>query len=79
MKNASFSNAMAYSVDEVVGLTKISRATLYQKMKSGNLRFKKLGRRTLVLHDDLTSFLKSLDDGNMRPTAQTQSAISKKH
>lgn len=68
MKNAGISQtipqAMAYSIDEVVRLTKISRASIYEEMKSGKLPFKKFRKRTLVLHDDLTGFLNSLDAGN---------------
>lgn len=50
----------AYSVDEVVTLTGISRTAIFGDMKSGLLHRTKRGRRTLILADDLAHYLAAL-------------------
>lgn len=55
---------IAYSVDEVVELTGIGRTRLYETIAAGDLRTKKLGRRTLILTADLLAWLNSLPDGD---------------
>lgn len=54
---------IAYSIDEVVELTGIGRTRLYEVIAAGDLRTKKLGRRTLVLASDLGTWINSLPDG----------------
>jgi hypothetical protein len=51
---------MAYSVGEAVIATGLSRSSLYVAMKTGALRVRKWGRRTVILHDDLLDFLNNL-------------------
>jgi excisionase family DNA binding protein len=51
---------VAYSVPEAAFACGVSRSSLYLFIRSGTLRTKKCGRRTLILHDDLVEFLKAL-------------------
>jgi excisionase family DNA binding protein len=55
---------IAYSIGEVVDLTGIGRTRLYEVIAAGELRTKKLGRRTLILAADLSAWLNSLPDGD---------------
>jgi hypothetical protein len=55
---------LAYSVKQAVDAAPISRSALYLAMRSGELRFKKRGRRTFILADDLRQFLETQADGN---------------
>jgi excisionase family DNA binding protein len=48
---------LAYSVDEAASLTGLSRDLLYDQMRSGNLRYIKIGRRRLITRQDLEQFL----------------------
>ena len=51
---------LAHSVFAASRATGLSRSTLYQLNKDGDIRFVKCGRRTLILHEDLVAFLHSL-------------------
>jgi Helix-turn-helix domain len=51
---------IAYRVPEAALTSGLSRSSLYIWMKRGDLQYKKCGNRTLILHDDLVAFMKSL-------------------
>lgn len=53
---------LAYSVNDAVDRTPVSRSDLYRAMKRGDLKAKKSGRRTLILREDLAAFLAGLPD-----------------
>lgn len=53
---------LAHSLDDVIAITGLGRTTLYAALRSGALRARKLGRRTLVLDGDLRAFLENLQD-----------------
>lgn len=48
---------LAYSVDEAARLTGLSRDLLYDEMRRGNLRYRKVGRRRLITRQHLEEFL----------------------
>ena len=50
----------AFSITEVCASANLSRTTAYHLMKAGSLRTVKVGRRTIVLAEDLEKFLGSL-------------------
>jgi excisionase family DNA binding protein len=52
-----FAERLAYSVDETVRLTGLSRDLLYNEMRRGNLPYVKVGRRRLITHQHLQQFL----------------------
>ena len=52
-------NRLAYSISEVCALTTVGRTTLYAAIKSGDLRTRKVGRRTLITAHDLDDWLAS--------------------
>jgi excisionase family DNA binding protein len=56
---------MAYSIDEVCKAAKLGRTSVYAAIKAGELKARKLGRRTLILHDDLIAFLNGLPTVNV--------------
>jgi excisionase family DNA binding protein len=51
---------LAYTIDEVCALSKIGRTTIYAAISDGSLTARKFRRRTVVLHDDLNTFLQNL-------------------
>jgi excisionase family DNA binding protein len=51
---------LAYGLSEACQLLGLGRTTLYAAIKSGELKARKVRRRTLILHDDLIAFLKAL-------------------
>lgn len=59
-----------YSVPEAVTMTGISRSLLYVEIAAGRLRARKLGRRTVILREDLQAFLKAL------PTAGNANTVA---
>jgi hypothetical protein len=50
----------AYSIADVCRITRSGRTAVYKEIKSGRLRARKRGRRTIVLPGDLRQFLESL-------------------
>ena len=51
---------LSFSIPEVVAATSIKRGRIYAEIKSGSLRTRKCGTRTIVLADDLTAWLTGL-------------------
>lgn len=52
---------VSYSIEETQMKTGICRGKIYLALGQGQLKAKKFGRRTIILHDDLMAFLSSLD------------------
>jgi excisionase family DNA binding protein len=50
----------AYTIPEVVRITGTSRTTIYAEIGADRLRAVKLGRRTLILAEDLQRWLEAL-------------------
>lgn len=50
----------AYTIAEAVFASGIGRTALYEANSSGQLPFRKHGKRTLILADDLDTFLSDL-------------------
>jgi excisionase family DNA binding protein len=55
---------IAYTIQEAVKATGISRTRLYEELKAGNLVAKKIGRRTLIPRDSIETWLNDLTDYN---------------
>lgn len=51
---------LAYSPRDAAHVAGISRAFLYEEIAAGKLACRKLGRRTLILRDELERYLDSL-------------------
>jgi excisionase family DNA binding protein len=51
---------LSYSVADAVKLSGVGRTALYEEIKAGRLKAHKLGRRTLILADDLQHWLAGL-------------------
>jgi excisionase family DNA binding protein len=51
---------LAYSVEEVLSLLPFGRNTFYEEAKAGRLKVRKLGRKTIVLAEDLHAYLRAL-------------------
>lgn len=56
MKTLS-SDRLTYSVADVIGLTGLSRATIYRQIDAGHLTIVKIGRRTLIKREAIEAFL----------------------
>lgn len=52
---------LSLSIEEVRAATGIGRTKLYEAISKGNLKARKFGKRTIVLKDDLDSFLANLE------------------
>ena len=50
---------LAVTIHEAARLSGIGRSTIYAEIKSGNLKIRKVGRRTIVMLGDLRAFLDS--------------------
>jgi len=55
---------LTYSVDELSTVTGLGKTRLYELMNSGALPARKAGRRTLVLREDVETFLRTLPTVN---------------
>lgn len=52
---------LSYSVEEVSTVTGIGRTKIYEAINMGLLVAKKYGKRTIILKNDLESFLSNLE------------------
>jgi len=57
-ENATVS--LAYTIAEASKESNTGRTKIYDEINSGRLRAVKIGRRTLILHNDLRAWLASL-------------------
>jgi len=51
---------LGYTIAEAVKATGIGRTTIYADLKAGRLAARKRGKRTIILAEDLKSYLASL-------------------
>lgn len=56
---ASALTPMAYSIDDVTRVATIGKTTIFAAIRDGHLRAVKIGRRTLILADDLKRWLEA--------------------
>jgi excisionase family DNA binding protein len=54
--------ALAYTIREACEVSGIGRTSLYELLKTGTLRARKHGKRTLILDSELRNWLASLPD-----------------
>ena len=57
---------LAYSILEFAGIAGLGRSFIYEEIKSGRLKVRKAGRRSIILQDDALAYLTSLP--NLSPT-----------
>lgn len=50
---------IAYTINEAAHALSISRGHLYKLLSEGHLTRRKVGKRTLILRDELESFIRS--------------------
>jgi excisionase family DNA binding protein len=53
-------NALAHSIEDAARRTSCGRTLIYAAIKSGALKARKVGRRTVILDEDLRTWLASL-------------------
>jgi hypothetical protein len=64
---------LGYSIRQALGLVPWSRSKLYDEIKKGNLKVKKLGRRTVLTPDELRRYLAALPEKETKlQTAATE-------
>jgi excisionase family DNA binding protein len=56
------------TIKEAIGLSRLSRSTLYRLAGAGTISFVKAGTRTLVPLQSLQHYLTSLPPANIRPS-----------
>ncbi len=54
--------SLLFTVNEACDITKSGRSAIYDAIKSGALRARKRGRKTLILAEDLENWVKALPD-----------------
>lgn len=60
MNNTSTEQPAAYSITDVLQVLKVGRTRTYELIKEGKLPARKLGRRTVILREDVDAFLRDL-------------------
>jgi hypothetical protein len=64
--NMSQTTPLAYTVPEAVKATGLARTRLYELAGQGRITFRRAGRRTVILADDLRTLLASLPPAPIR-------------
>jgi len=52
----------AFTVDEFIKWSRIGRTKVYQLINDGNLKSRKVGRKTLILRSDAEAWLNALPE-----------------
>jgi excisionase family DNA binding protein len=55
---------LAYSINEASSLTSLSKSYLRNEIRDGNLKSRKIGRRVLILNEDLQNYLRREEEQN---------------
>ena len=53
---------LSYAIAEVPAITGLGRTKIYEYMNSGKLKSRKIGKRRIILKEDLEHFLKNLEE-----------------
>jgi excisionase family DNA binding protein len=61
-RRAAAAGRLAYSVDELAEEADVGRSKIYEELRSGRLRAKKLGRRTLITAEAADEWFAQLPD-----------------
>lgn len=61
MENEVGEQKVYYSVNDVLKMLGICRATLYKEINAGKLEIRKVRSRTIILKDALDRYVESLD------------------
>jgi excisionase family DNA binding protein len=57
---------LAYTINDAVKVSGLSRTKLYELASTGRLSFRRCGRRTVILADDLRALLENLPPAQIR-------------
>ena len=63
---AHMSQSLSFSIVEAARAASLGRPTIYEALVAGRLRARKVGRRTIILEEDLREFLRSLPPARSR-------------
>jgi len=53
---------LAYSINEFIETSSLSRYKVYKEIKSGNLKARKLGGRTVIILSDAIAYFEALPE-----------------
>lgn len=67
MKDTQMTEPLAVPIPEAARLGGVGRSTIYAEISKGNLKFRKVGRRTIIAMDDLRDWLASKVDEAAMP------------
>lgn len=51
---------LAFSIETAAQVASVGRSSIYEELKAGRLKAKKVGRRTVILADDLRAWLEAM-------------------
>ena len=60
---------LSISIAEAARHAGVGRSTIYQAVGRGELRVKKIGRRSIILTEDLAAWVKALPDASLTKSA----------
>ncbi len=67
MKGDDTQKKMAHSIESASAAADVCRDKIYDAIRTGQLRAKKFGRRTLIADEDLRAFIQNLPTLELRP------------
>jgi excisionase family DNA binding protein len=68
---------MAFTIEEASQVSRIGRNNLYLAVQTGALRARKLGKKTLILRDDLRAWLESLPPASSGGASEAENSPEK--
>jgi excisionase family DNA binding protein len=62
---------IAYSPEEASKLVSTGRTKIFQEIKDGRLKARKIGRKTIILDDDLREYARNLPEREITSAAES--------
>jgi len=60
---------LAYSPNGLADATDTGRSKIFEEMRAGRLKYRKLGKRTIILQSDALEWLNGLPPASAKPAA----------
>lgn len=64
------SEVIAYQIADAIRVSGCTRSRLYEAMRDGELPYRKMGRRTLIMRTDLEAWLERASSRPVRQSAE---------
>jgi excisionase family DNA binding protein len=70
-RSRKMNRCIGYSPEEASKLVSMGRTKIFQEIKDGRLKARKMGRKTIILDDDLREYARNLPEREISSAAKS--------